>query len=133
MRTVDLNRRAAREGDPVFIGIDSHKDSLAACAVDGSGREVRSAAFENSPAGHRELLAWARRIGSLERIGIEGSANLGAGLARALMAKGETVCEVPCEMTVRERRRLGRPGKSDPADALAIARVTAREATLPPA
>jgi transposase len=133
MRTVDLHRRAAREGGRVFVGIDSHKDSLAACVVDGSGREVRSAVFENSPAGHRELLAWARLTGTLERFGIEGSANLGAGLARLLMAEGEIVCEVPCEMTVRERRRLRRPGKSDPTDALAIARVAAREDTLPPA
>jgi hypothetical protein len=34
---------------------------------------------------------------------------------------------------VRERRRLRRPGKSDPTDALAIARTTAREHDLPPA
>jgi transposase len=34
---------------------------------------------------------------------------------------------------VRERRRLRRPGKSDPTDALAIARITAREHDLPPA
>lgn len=117
----------------MFVGIDSHKDTLAACVVDVSGREVRSAAFENSPAGHLDLLRWARQAGDLERFGIEGSANLAAGLARRLMAEGEAVFEVPCEMTVRERRRLRRPGKSDPADALAIARVTAREHTLPPA
>jgi transposase len=133
MRTVDHHPRAAREGGPVFVGIDSHKDTLAACVVDVSGREVRSAAFENSPAGHLDLLRWARQAGDLERFGIEGSANLAAGLARRLMAEGEAVFEVPCEMTVRERRRLRRPGKSDPADALAIARVTAREHTLPPA
>jgi transposase len=40
---------------------------------------------------------------------------------------------VPCALTVRERRRLRRPGKSDPTDALAIARITAREHDLPPA
>jgi len=35
-------------------------------------------------------------------------------------------------LTVRERRRLRQRGKADPTDALAIARVTAREPDLPP-
>ena len=108
----------------MFVGIDSHKDSLAACVVHTSGTRgplccvpkiPRPATANCSPV--------ARQTGTLERIEIEGSANLGAGLARALTAEGQTVREVPCEMTVRERRRLRRPGKSDPADALAIARV----------
>jgi transposase len=43
------------------------------------------------------------------------------------------VREVPGALTVRERRRLRRPGKSDPSDALAIARITARDTDLPPA
>jgi transposase len=43
-----------------------------------------------------------------------------------------TVVEVPTLMTSRERRgQLGK-GKTDPVDALAIARITAREQQLPP-
>jgi transposase len=76
----------------MFVGVDSHKDTLAACVVDGSGREVRSSVFRNTPSGHREFHDWAGRA---ERFGIEGSANLGAALARMLMATGEIVCEVP--------------------------------------
>ncbi len=49
--------------------------------------------------------------------------NFGAALARALIASGEAVVEVPSMLTARERRRVRRPGKSDPKDALAIARV----------
>jgi transposase len=42
------------------------------------------------------------------------------------------VVEVPTLMTSRERRgQLGK-GKTDPVDALAIARITAREPQLPP-
>jgi transposase len=42
------------------------------------------------------------------------------------------VVEVPTLMTSRERRgQLGR-GKTDPVDALAIARIIAREPQLPP-
>ena len=39
--------------------------------------------------------------------------------------------EVPATLTDRERRHLRRRGMSDPADALAIARVTVREPALP--
>ena len=37
---------------------------------------------------------------------------------------------MPCGFTVAERRRLAGAGRSDPIDALAIARVTAREEDL---
>jgi transposase len=77
--------------------------------------------------------AWVGRAGQLTRARIEGAANLCAGLARLLHQQGLAVREVPCTLTVRERRRLRRPGKSDPTDALAIARITAREDDLPPA
>ena len=40
--------------------------------------------------------------------------------------------EVPPHLSRTERQRTRRPGKSDPGDALAIARVTARETNLPP-
>ena len=110
------------------IGVDSHKDSLAASAVDELGVERAVASFANTPAGHRQLLSWLP--GGERRIGIEGSAGFGAALAQSLLASGELVLEVPPQLTVRERRHARRPGKSDPADALAIARITAREERL---
>ena len=117
----------------LFCGVDSHKDSLAACLVDQTGAQLAAATFPNTPDGHGDLLAWVGRSGQLTRAGVEGAANLGAGLARLLHDQGLDVREVPCALTVRERRRLRRPGKSDPTDALAIARITAREHDLPPA
>ncbi|WP_235534958.1 IS110 family transposase, partial [Nocardioides sp. Soil777] len=42
------------------------------------------------------------------------------------------VVEVPTLMTSRERRAQPGKGKTDPVDALAIARITARETQLPP-
>jgi transposase len=114
-------------------GIDSHKDTLAACLVDQTGRRLAAAGFPNTPAGHRQLATWLDRHGPVGRVGIEGGANLGAGLARFLADQGVDVREVPGALTVRERRRLRRPGKSDPTDALAIARICARDTDLPPA
>ena len=114
------------------IGVDTHKLSLAACAVDERGVALAEMTFANQPAGHTALAAWANRLDRDAVIGIEGSASYGAALARFLIDAGQAVREVPAHLTRRERIATRRPGKSDPGDALAIARVTLREATLPP-
>lgn len=113
------------------IGIDTHKDSLAACRIDALGAALDERTFANDPAGHRALLAWIDD-GPPAIIGIEGSASFGAPAARWLAAAGRPVREVPPHLSRRERIRTRRAGKSDPGDALAIARVTLREADLPP-
>ncbi len=114
------------------IGIDTHKATLAACAVDELGGAVAERTFANDPRGHAALLGWIRTVGPGARIGLEGSAGFGAAAARSLLEAGETVCEVPPHLSHRERLRTRRAGKSDPGDALAIARVAAREPDLPP-
>jgi transposase len=113
------------------IGIDTHKDTLAACRVDVAGLAIAERIFANDPVGHQSLLAWIGTA-SPAMIGIEGSASFGAAAARALVAAGLTVHEVPPQLSYRERSRSRRAGKNDPGDALAIARVTLREADLPP-
>jgi transposase len=116
----------------VWIGIDAHKRSLAVSAVDGLGRELARGEFANEAEGHERLSRWAERLGAEERcFGLEGSGWLAHGLARFLVERGEDVRDVRGGLTERERRRLRGAGKSDPRDALAIARVTARE-QLPP-
>lgn len=114
------------------VGIDSHKASLAVCAIDAVGQPVAEATFANEPAGFVALLAWLTELGGIERIGLEGSAGYGAAAGRYLLARGESALEVPPQLSHRERVRGRRAGKSDPGDALAIARVTLREADLPP-
>lgn len=112
------------------IGIDTHKSTLAASAVDDVGAELSRTSVANSPAGHRQRLSWLAALPAERRIGIEGSGGLGLALTRALVAAGETVVDVPPTLTARERRRRPRAAKSDPIDALAIARVTLREPKL---
>jgi transposase len=114
------------------IGIDTHKATLAACAVDELGVPTAEQTFANDPAGHRSLLVWAAAVAPGATIGVEGSASYGAPAARFLLAAGRSVREVPPHLSRRERIRTRRAGKSDPGDALAIARVTAREPDLPP-
>ena len=114
------------------IGIDTHKRTLAACAVDEVGSVIDEQVFDCDPTGFVELAAWAGGVAPEGRIGIEGSASYGAPVAHHLIAAGFVVREVPPQLSRRERGRGRRPGKSDPGDALAIARVTLREPDLPP-
>src|SRR5664280_338980 len=114
------------------IGIDTHKATLAACAIDELGRPIGEATFANDPPGHTAFITWARSMAPDATVGIEGSSSFGAPLARSAQLAGLAVREVPPHLSRVERRRTRRPGKSDPGDALAIARVTAREANLPP-
>jgi len=116
----------------VAIGIDTHKASLAAGSVDALGRVLDVQEFTNDPAGHRLLVRWVREQAHRRRIGIEGSLNYGASVARTLLESGEDVREVSPMLTHVERRRRAK-GKSDPIDAVAIARVVAADDALPSA
>jgi transposase len=116
----------------VFVGIDTHKSSLAVCVVDELGRQLSVSEFANEPCGHRRLLGWVSRQATGERrFGIESSGWLGHGIACFLLERGEDVRDVRGHMTARERVRIHGHGKSDPRDAYAIARVTAREQLAP--
>lgn len=95
------------------------------------GTALAEETFDNDPARHCAFLDWAARTGRDAVVGIEGSASFGAPLARFLVASGWIVREVPPRLSRRERFRTRRAGESDPADALAIARVTLREPDLP--
>jgi transposase len=114
------------------VGIDTHKATLAACAIDDVGQVLGERTFPNAPGGFEALLGWLRELGDVSRIGLEGSAGYGAAAARFLLAAGLPAVEVPPQLSHRERIRTRRAGKSDPGDALAIARVALREPELPP-
>lgn len=116
----------------LFVGIDTHKSSLAVCVVDELGRQLAVESFANNPRDHGRLHAWVEEQAPGERrFGVESSGWLGHGLAVFLLGLGEDVRDVRGHMTQRERVRIKGHGKSDPRDAHAIARVTAREELAP--
>jgi hypothetical protein len=50
--------------------------------------------FETTPAGYRALLAWLKRYGTVELVGVKGTGSYGAGLTRHLHQRGVRVVEV---------------------------------------
>src|ERR1700730_10267816 len=81
-----IPRRVWRAHTMPTIGVDTHKATLAACAVDELGGAVAEASFPNDPAGHRAFVTWARSVAPGGRVGIEGSSSFGAPLARFAQA-----------------------------------------------
>jgi transposase len=113
----------------IIGGVDTHKDTHTAAAIDSAGRLIGSAQFPATSAGYSALLAWLRTFGALVLVGIEGTGAYGAGLARHLAAAGVDMTEI--DRPDRKARR--RQGKSDPIDAEAAARaaLTARRTGTP--
>lgn len=103
----------------VTLGVDTHRDTNVAAALDERGAELGVESFATTAEGHCQLLQWAESFGSVTRAGIEGTGSYGAGLARYLQAQHIHVIEV--DRPNRQRRR--RLGKSDPIDAIAAARA----------
>lgn len=116
----------------IVVGVDAHKDTHTAAALDAltaarrAGRTV--AAREH---GHRELLRWAADVDDQRVWAIEDCRNLSGGLERFLLEHGERVLRVPPKLMAGERKSARSFGKSDEIDATAVARAAIREPRLP--
>jgi hypothetical protein len=107
------------EESMVAVGVDTHKDSHFAVALDQLGQLLGELVVKTSASGYRELERWAAGLadGRELRFGIEGTGSYGAGLRAHLQWAGWLVVGVE-----RPRRRDRRAGKSDRIDALAAAK-----------
>jgi transposase len=119
----------------VTIGIDPHKRTHSAVAVDEAGRELAQRDAAARRAGFELLLEWGRALGDQRAWVIEDVRNVSGSLERFLIDHGETVVRLPPQLMADARRGIRERGKSDPIDALAIARAALREGvdTLPTA
>jgi transposase len=111
----------------IVIGVDVHKHSLTAVAVDEAGRLLNE---QTVSAADGELLAWARDLGEERLWALEDCRQLTRALERQLLDGGEDVVRVPPKLMAPERRAGRARGKSDPIDALAVARAALREPGL---
>jgi transposase len=117
----------------VVVGVDVHKATHTAVAIDEVGREIATKTVRATDAGHRQLLAWALRqwANADLRFAVEDCRAVSTRLERALLSAGQTVVRVPPHLMAGVRQSARTRGKSDPIDALAIARVVLREPHLP--
>ena len=103
----------------VVIGADTHLDTIHLAALDSVGKPLGDAEFRACPRGYSAAVAWARKQGTVQIAGVEGTSCYGMGLTAALHNAGIAVVEV-----IRpDRSARRRQGKSDPLDAYSAARI----------
>jgi transposase len=120
----------------IVIGTDTHKRTHTCGAVSAATGQLAAelTATAREP-GFRELLAWGRSLDEERIWAIEDCRHVSGSLERFLVASGERVVRIPPKLMGQSRRGERSSGKSDPIDALAIARAALREGpdTLPAA
>jgi transposase len=118
----------------VLLGVDPHKDTHTVVTVDQAGRQLGQTTVAARTLGHAELLGWARHHWPGERVwAVEDCRHVTGRLERDLLAAGERVVRVPPRLMAGARQAVRALGKSDPIDALAVARAALREPNLPTA
>ena len=116
----------------VVLGIDAHKRTHTVVAVDEVGRQLGvRVTTATSTAAHLDLVRWAGQFGPDRRWAVEDCRHLSRRLERDLLAAGETITRVPPKLMAKCRDSARTYGKSDPIDALAVARAALREPGLP--
>jgi transposase len=113
-----------------MIGVDPHKGSHTAAAVDQSESVIATFRVEADRDQRAHLLAWATSF-EPRTWAVEGATGMGALLAQQLVAAGEHVVDVPPKLSARVRLLdNGRIDKTDPNDARSAAVVAWRTPTL---
>ena len=116
----------------LVLGIDAHKRTHTAVAVDERGRRIDAKTVPATSTGNLELVRWAGGLGA-HTFAVEDCRHLSRRLERDLLAAGETLVRVHPKLMARVRRSAREQGKSDPIDATSIARAAQREDDLPTA
>ena len=96
----------------IVIGLDVHKQSVTAVAVDEAGRPLNETTIL---VGSDELLGWASALSTERLWAVEDCRQLTRWLERQLLSVGEEVVRVPPKLTVPERRagdHAGSPTRS---------------------
>ena len=86
----------------ITIGIDPHKRSLTAAALDPHSRLLGQLRLPASSQAGTQLLAWAA-VWPERCWAVEGASGLGRPMAQLLVAAGEPVLDVPATLAARAR------------------------------
>jgi transposase len=116
----------------VMIGVDPHKGSHTAVAIDAAEEPLGKLRVRASASQAQRLVAWA--VAWPERTwAVEGAGGLGHLLAQQLVAAGERVLDVQPKLGARVRLlATGASNKNDPNDALSVAVAALRSRTRRP-
>jgi transposase len=110
---------------PVMIGVDPHKASHTAAALDEHGQLLDRQRIPATLDGYQRLRQWAGRWPQ-RCWAVEGAYGIGRVLAQRLVSEGEQVVDVPAKLAARVRvLSVGHGRKSDADDAVSVA-VAAR-------
>src|SRR3954466_13933308 len=101
---MDAQERIVRR---IIGGVDTHKDLHVAAVVDEQDRVLGTQSFASTRQGYRQMLAWMRSFGEVQRVGVESTGSYGAGLLRFLQQAGITVLEITTPDRQDRRRRAG--------------------------
>jgi transposase len=116
----------------ITIGIDPHKRSLTAAALDPHSRLLGQLRLAATSQVAQQLLAWAATWPE-RRWAVEGANGLGRGIAQLLVAAGEPVMDVPAKLAARARMLgTGSARKTDLADACSVATAALHHRRLHP-
>jgi len=118
----------------IVIGIDPHKQTHTAVAVDrATGEVLAELTVRARTHGFEHLVGWARRLDRERLFAVEDGRHVSGHLERHLIGRGERSVRVPPRMMGEARRADRIRGKSDPIDATAIARAALSHPDLPQA
>lgn len=114
----------------VMIGVDPHKASHTAVAVNAAEEQLGQLRLRASAVQAGRLLEWAQAWP--ERAwAVEGAGGLGHLLAQQLLSAGERVLDVPPKLAARVRLlATGNINKNDPNDARSVAVAALRSADV---
>lgn len=117
----------------ITLGIDAHKRTHTVVAVDEVGRQIAAkTTTATTTADHLDMLRWAEGLGEGERRwAVEDCRHLSRRLEADLLAAGEEIARVPPKLMAHARDAARTFGKSDPIDAVAVARAALRYPDLP--
>jgi transposase len=116
----------------VTLGIDAHKRTHTVVAVDDVGRQLGVKTTTGTTSDdHLALIRWADRFGGERRWAVEDCRHLSRRLEADLLCAGEQIVRVPPKLMAHARDAARTYGKSDPIDALAVARAALANPDLP--
>ncbi|MEO9120149.1 MAG: transposase [Solirubrobacteraceae bacterium] len=109
------------------IGVDPHKQTHTAAAVNNLGVEREYVTVPARWVGSEQLLSWAGGLDTERVWAVEDVRNVSGSLERFVIDRGETVVRLAPQLMAGARQGARTRGKSDPINAVAIARAALRE------